>query len=51
MVIWSDEEVSESDDSRLLIANKAAANRILKEQDEDTQYKRRTVCRYRLESA
>ena len=31
--------------------SQAAANRILEEQYEDTQYKRRIVCRYRLESA
>jgi len=51
LVIWSDEEICEFDDSWLLIANKAAANRILEEQYEDTQYKRRIVCRYSLEIA
>ena len=36
-IVWSDEEIYEFDDSWFLIANKAAANRILKEQHEESK--------------
>ena len=39
----ADEEIYEIDDSWLLIANKAATNRTLKEQYEDTQYRLETA--------